>query len=478
MENYEKKYKEALERAEALIAGETNTSDTLFYLNDIKSIFPELAESEDERIRKALINLFKIENFNGYTTLNGIDVDDVIAWLEKQNEQKEYTFKSLPRLLEMVEPTERAKAYCQKLIDTLVKEGYFTDAKIVGECLKQMNGEKVALATMDNQKINKSEDEMIIKELISFVSNDGWKFTKLTKEEKKSWIAWLKKQCQKSTSEIIKEYFANTSKEQLDKDWEELKHLNDVGITIEECNETKFHEGDWIVNNNSGGVCQVTEIRDDEYCLWPLDAEIMGYLRIIDVDNDYHLWTIEDAKDGDILFQDLMEGKTFIFDGINSDMAILYSFIINNDSKDVLPYDIGKPNTGIGTIKENKNIIHPATKEQRDLLFSKMKEVDYEWDADKKELKKIVQKSAWSEDDEVKINRIAACLENLNVADNDILLKDVDWLKSLKQKYVWKPSDEQMKALKEACDENWEPDGLDPLYELYEQLKKIKENKL
>ena len=189
-------------------------------------------------------------------------------------------------------------------------------------------------------------------------------------------------------------------------------------------------------------------------------------------------WTIQDAKPVDILFQDFMSGKTFIYDGINPDMAILYSFIINNDGEDVLPYNIGKPNTGIGTIEENKNIIHPATKEQRDLLFSKMKEADYEWEADKKELKMIVQKSTWNEDDKVKINRIAACLENLNVADNDILLKDVDWLKSLKQKYVWKPSDEQMKALKEACDENWEPDGLDPLYELYEQLKKIKENKL
>ena len=45
----------------------------------------------------------------------------------------------------------------------------------------------------------------------------------------------------------------------------------------------------------------------------------------------------------------------------------------------------------------------------------------------------VGQKPAWSEEDEVKINRIVACLENLNVADNDILLKDVDWLKSLKK---------------------------------------------
>ena len=44
--------------------------------------------------------------------------------------------------------------------------------------------------------------------------------------------------------------------------------------------------------------------------------------------------------------------------------------------------------------------------------------------------------SAWSEEEKVKINRIVACLENLNVADNDILLKDIDWLKSLKQRIV------------------------------------------
>ena len=50
-----------------------------------------------------------------------------------------------------------------------------------------------------------------------------------------------------------------------------------------------------------------------------------------------------------------------------------------------------------------------------------------------KSIKDRVQpKQEWSEDDEVKINRIVACLENLNVADNDILLKDVAWLKSFR----------------------------------------------
>lgn len=53
----------------------------------------------------------------------------------------------------------------------------------------------------------------------------------------------------------------------------------------------------------------------------------------------------------------------------------------------------------------------------------------------------------WSEEDEVKINRIVDCLENLNVADNDILLKDVDWLKSLLRNRV-KPQPDMVEALR------------------------------
>lgn len=83
--NYERKYKEALERAR-----EQYNKRTPLY--DIESIFPELAENEDERIRKELI-----ENFKWFcgdypeTTKWGKDYDllvkDIIAWLEKQDEQ-------------------------------------------------------------------------------------------------------------------------------------------------------------------------------------------------------------------------------------------------------------------------------------------------------------------------------------------------------------------------------------------------------
>lgn len=45
--------------------------------------------------------------------------------------------------------------------------------------------------------------------------------------------------------------------------------------------------------------------------------------------------------------------------------------------------------------------------------------------------------------------------------------------KNAQPQNTWKPSEEQMNALKEACDKHWEPDGLHPLYTLWEDLEKL-----
>lgn len=39
-------------------------------------------------------------------------------------------------------------------------------------------------------------------------------------------------------ADSLKDYFENTPKEQLDKDWEEIKHLNDVGSDVIEYTES------------------------------------------------------------------------------------------------------------------------------------------------------------------------------------------------------------------------------------------------
>ena len=51
-------------------------------VNTFHHMFPELEESEDERIRKAIINIFATHK--DYEIFYGVSVEDILAWLEKQ----------------------------------------------------------------------------------------------------------------------------------------------------------------------------------------------------------------------------------------------------------------------------------------------------------------------------------------------------------------------------------------------------------
>ena len=81
--DYEKKYKDALERAKAYQG----------LRSEMEIIFPELKESEgkDEKIRKALIRAFK--SLNTIKVWNGIERTDIIDWLEKQGEHANFRNK-------------------------------------------------------------------------------------------------------------------------------------------------------------------------------------------------------------------------------------------------------------------------------------------------------------------------------------------------------------------------------------------------
>lgn len=58
------------------------------FKNTLESIFPELQESEDDRIKTAILNHLKKMWGNCQDDICGIHVEDVIAWLEKQGEYK------------------------------------------------------------------------------------------------------------------------------------------------------------------------------------------------------------------------------------------------------------------------------------------------------------------------------------------------------------------------------------------------------
>ena len=84
MDNYEEKYKEALQKAGDLLEyyRKPEYKEILPYAkHDLESIFPELM-TEDEKIRKSLIDLHK-----STVAINGIKGERIVAWLEKQGEQ-------------------------------------------------------------------------------------------------------------------------------------------------------------------------------------------------------------------------------------------------------------------------------------------------------------------------------------------------------------------------------------------------------
>lgn len=59
---------------------QTATPDQRYVL---ESLFPELAESEDEKIIKALIRFHK-----STINIDGVSGEKIVAWLEKQVEQE------------------------------------------------------------------------------------------------------------------------------------------------------------------------------------------------------------------------------------------------------------------------------------------------------------------------------------------------------------------------------------------------------
>lgn len=135
--------------------------------------------------------------------------------------------------------------------------------------------------------------------------------------------------------------------------------------------EPKFHEGDWVVQGDN--ILKIKCVGDTCYCF----ETVGGYaddILVSEIDSQFHLWTIEDAKDGDVLTSrsPFIYGKQCPYGGLNwsNNKFIKASNFIFTDSP-----------------------VHPATKEQRDLLFKKMKEAGYEWNAEKKKLRKIEQNS-------------------------------------------------------------------------------------
>lgn len=230
---------------------------------------------------------------------------------------------------------EKAKAY-----DEAIKRAREYDFSLTGVCAGDVIEDVFP-------ELKESENERIRKELIKYFS-EGIEFLSLIPYNKEECVAWLEKQGVKNFTDRV---------------------------------EPKFYEGDWVfiedVKGYKNGPFQIKAVDSfgysfDEYHTIPFMYEEL-----------LSKWTIQDAKEGDVLSYVTDEEDLWImiywslyepYEG----HVHYHALLVNNNFSDK------------GTCCISIDNLNPATKEQRDLLFQKMKEAGYKWDADKRELKKIV----------------------------------------------------------------------------------------
>lgn len=299
-------------------------------------------------------------------------------------------------------------------------------------------------------ELKESEDESMVK----FIKNQLFNIKKTITENYEldakltNAICWLEKQCEQKIK---------TPEESLGIDSDTYNKIVDECIYGEQKPidnvEPNFKVGDWVVYCNDD-VDLITGIEENGYCI-----NNGGYIPFICA-SDMKLWTIQDAKDGDVLAWD------------DSKCIALFKNIYDEDSFN--SYGFVGCCTGTFESRQSYHDIegsHPATKEQRDLLFHKMHESGYEWDDEKKELIKIEQNPAWSKEDEKQARQIERIVHD---GCTQKLQKQIaDWFESLKERYTWKPSEEQMNTLEYymhtlICNEHKEV-----LFGLYADLKKL-----
>ena len=146
---------------------------------------------------------------------------------------------------------------------------------------------------------------------------------------------------------------------------------------IVEIQKPKFKVGDWIINRTDDTIMQIinnTDFYETIKIGGQRETHTYNY-----TEWNFRLWTIEDAKNGDVL--QLGEVTAIFKEYIGNGYCKCYCSICEGEFE-ILIEEAG--DNIFGCINTT-----PATKEQRKLLFQEMKKAGYEWDADKKELKKI-----------------------------------------------------------------------------------------
>lgn len=244
-----KAYDEALERAQRILCNLPEGSTTI---RDIESIFPELRESEDERVRKWLIQYIKdthpiLNYWNGAPTIS-----DVLSWLEKPKEQKEIP---MPNSTELIEMWDAEKAMLQEKDFRgdawRIAQNAFMDGFARGTCVKfekqkeaEYRHELSYLPKVDNPVEWSEEDVLMLKccqRALEFYQNNAKRHTNgitlpaqfdiagylTTPERVLAWLKSLRPQWRPSEEqmEALKHYVDTTTDGEIDLLYNDLKKL-------------------------------------------------------------------------------------------------------------------------------------------------------------------------------------------------------------------------------------------------------------
>ena len=387
IEEKAKRYDEAIKKARNIV---NSINVGLIGKNSFEAVFPELKESEDEKIRKELLQIAKESEDTFYMVMTPNKRKRLIDWLENQNKK--------------AEPIAGFASEFEKQVSHLIASAINKE--------HEYNKGYVKWAAQSLIEYAKREIEKQGEQKPADIDN---KFIRM-RETKPKDISEFLDRLTTVEQEFLWEHIAKVR--ELDK--EEQKPADKI--------EPKFKVGDWIIH------------KDNKHIPIKIIEEIGMYYRTVDtvnyhhdmyisyINENYRLWTNQDAKDGDVLAVEPIEGYSSSFVAIykkqNEEDFDSYCFV-GFDGK------FYKNEHGHST--EN---IHPATTEQRDLLFQKMKEAGYEWDADKRELKKMEQTPVWTGEDEKFFKTALWHISNSisNGKSTDIHCDTTDWFKSLKDR--------------------------------------------
>lgn len=341
-------YTQALEKALSFMKGYERREISI---EEFSEIFPEFKrEREDEKMRAMAIKAVYAPEAQSCIKSWGINPDDVIAWLERQ-QKPVISYDALREGITHVGLT-------QYQIDNWLKK--YVDVEKQGE---------------QNYKIIKGKNYLCVKTH----NYAGVEWIKGMKYYASDNYTLVNQGCECYCPEYSKEEHNNLFEEvKCDGCVEKQGDQNHTDET-----KPKFHEGEWVVDKD-GLVKRILSYKNGVY------KHTCGY-SAKRFEDEWRRWTIKDAKDGAVL--------------ATPNCILIFKKLLPEDGGvSYCHYDFGSSTPQFDFNKDEnwyfgkETKVYPATKEQRGLLFKKMKEAGYEWSEETHELKEIDNEEINGED--------------------------------------------------------------------------------